>query len=155
MNSTKFYYILIIVLSIQYTILGQETSKISKSNIYVEVSSILLFNQASINYEHILNTSDIIKLYGRIGVGKVTTLFFHKENVNSQTDYLLGTTLLTGGKSDHHFEADLGAYLGLYKNGEMYPIIDVGYRYQRHNEGLNFKIKIGTLGLGLGMGYNF
>lgn len=153
--------IFILLSIISYNINGQTTElkEYSKNNVYLDASSLVFFSQISINYERILYNGKNISWYGRLGAGK-TILFIDKNRKtnnnknNHNDDLLIGLTLLTG-KYNSHFELDLGTYIGNYNDYSTYPIVDVGYRYQKQTEGINFKITVGSLGFGFGLGYNF
>ncbi len=126
----------------------------SKNNIYIDMSSFLLFSQISANYERIIYDTKKVSWYGRLGFGKTALLFDDNYDNRNNNDVLFGITMLTG-KSNSHFELDLGSYIGQFNDIGYYPIVDVGYRYQKRVEGVNFKVKVGSLGVGLGLGYNF
>ncbi|WP_062059317.1 hypothetical protein [Aquimarina longa] len=160
----KFTFFVLFFFLFLFNFFGQtiDSKKSSKNNIYLDTSSSIFFSQISINYEHILYDGKKVSWYGRLGVGKTKLLFDDtKKNKNgtknkndSNTDFLCGVTLLTG-KSNNHFELDLGTYIGQYNGSSIIPIIDLGYRYQKPIKGINFKLKIGSLGIGIGLGYNF
>ncbi|PLX11100.1 MAG: hypothetical protein C0597_15630 [Marinilabiliales bacterium] len=52
------------------------------------------------------------------------------------------------------YEIDEFGFSGLYRYS-IYPLIDLGYRYEPTNGKLSYRFKIGTTGLGVGFGYAF
>ena len=67
--------------------------------------------------------------------------------------------MLAGRKNDH-FELSGGVFYGYdnyYEPPEMviYPLFDLGYRFQKPAKSFLFRAKIGTLGIGIGLGYAF
>ena len=68
------------------------------------------------------------------------------------------------GKKSGHFELSMGAmlspiYIGsndkVYWSFSAWPIAEIGYRYQKPEGGLVWKVKVGTTGLGAGVGWAF
>ena len=65
------------------------------------------------------------------------------------------------GEDNGHFELTGGLALGVwrdhgnYKNSGVFPLLDIGYRYEPPGGGFIFRVKIGTGGLGIGMGLAF
>ncbi len=71
----------------------------------------------------------------------------------------LGLSMLTG-KNNHHFEMGAGAFIGLWEIGYgatlgAFPLINLGYRFQKPEGGLIWKVKAGTTGIGAGVGWAF
>lgn len=155
MTNTKLTTFILFYFFFIFNTIGQtnDLDRRSKNSSYIDMSSLVLFSQISINYERIIYDREKFAWYGRFGLGKTILLFDESKN-GSSDDFLLGLTMLTG-KANNHFELDLGTYIGNYNGSNVYPIIDIGYRYQKRKSGINFKAKVGTLGLGIGLGYNF
>ncbi len=138
--------------------------ELSKNSIYVDYS-LAAFSQLSINYERKLGSIKNITWYGRVGAG-YGYIFLAESGYGG----LGGLTMLTG-KKNHHFEGNLGVFVGHTDNfselrrsfvaspsqGKTFlmPLIDVGYRYQKPGSGLVFKAKVANIGLGIGVGYAF
>lgn len=147
------------------------TPGMSKINLHFDAATLIFINSATINLEGKFLSSDSEKfhLYGRAGYGYVdvsTLVFCNGQNASGG---LLGLTMLTG-KGNHHFEANGGAFLGSFKNNindsgifgscdnagfEVLPLIDIGYRFQKPEGGVIFRAKMGSLGVGLGLGIAF
>ena len=120
------------------------------NNLYLEVS----FVTQSINFETKLyrSESNLFQLNARFGLGYLNFLDEY-ESVGG----LAGLTLLFGG-NNNHFETSIGGFVGDYEgaNGvEGYPIITIGYKYQKPKGRFIFWSNIGTLGIGIGLGYAF
>lgn len=141
-----------------------EISRMSKLNLHIEGTTLLFVNSISINLERKLFSSNTekIHLYGRVGYGYVEVYKIFSSDQRASGG-LLALTMLTG-KGSHHFEASGGAFLGSYKSindgspddgFQAFPLIDVGYRFQEPGEVFIFRAKVGTSGLGVGIGYAF
>jgi hypothetical protein len=118
------------------------------NNLYLEGSLVI----QSINYETKLYRSNLFQLNARLGFGYFN-LFDEYESLGG----LAGLTFLLG-RNNNHFETSLGVFVGSYfdANGlEGYPIITIGYKYQKPEGGFIFRSNIGTLGIGVGLGYAF
>ncbi|MEM6345673.1 MAG: hypothetical protein AAF927_17405 [Bacteroidota bacterium] len=76
------------------------------------------------------------------------------------------------GRNQHHLEGSLGAFIGIVEaTGSLFsesrphsiyglnifawPLCELGYRYQRPEGGLMFRFKVGTVGIGSGVGWVF
>ena len=62
------------------------------------------------------------------------------------------------GKKNFHFELNAGVFSGKSSddsNSITYPLLDLGWRYQKPDGGFIFKAKVGILGIGIGLGYAF
>jgi len=70
---------------------------------------------------------------------------------------LVGITLL-GGTRNNHFLVSAGGSVIVFgsQSGRsdtvLYPLLDLGYRYQKPEGGFIFFAKIGTPGIGIGLG---
>lgn len=66
-----------------------------------------------------------------------------------------GLTAITilAEKRNNHFELNLGAFIVL--DSDIYPLLDVRYRFQKPGGGFIFKTKIGILSVEIGLGYAF
>ena len=140
-----------------------EKTKMSNFGFYADGGTIIIFNAASVNIEgRLISTeSNMFHLYGRLGFGKmiIARLFVDK---NESTGGIAALTMLIG-KEKHHFEGNIGMFLGTGSKWirddqnklNWYPIVEVGYRYQKIGNGIIVRAKIGTLGVGIGLGYAF
>lgn len=113
---------------------------------------------ATVNYERVLkiNESSSLQLRGRTG-------FLWGGVFYTESDFLgvpINVTALWG-KGKGHFELTGGLALGVWrdhgnpKNPGVFPLVDVGYRYESPRSGFIFRVKIGTGGLGIGLGIGF
>ena len=129
-----------------------------KKNIYGE-AHIGLFSEASLNYERSIYSGEKISWYGRLGGG-------WGGKVEWGGDFGwggLGAITMLTGKKNNHFELNAGGFLGLDcpcvigKDGEafIFPIFNVGYRYQKPEGGFIFRANAGIISLGLSFGYAF
>jgi hypothetical protein len=68
----------------------------------------------------------------------------------------LGAVTLSTGKNNSNFKMNIGLFSEKkVADAITLPFINVGYRYQKPDEGFIFKAKIGTLVVGFGVGYAF
>ena len=126
-----------------------------KKNIYVE-AHIGLFSEASLNYERSIYSGDKISWYGRLGGGYGAWVEW---GGNIGWGGLGAITMLTG-KKNNHFELNAGGFLGIEAYTDMeeafiFPIFNVGYRYQKPEGGFIFRANAGIISLGLSFGYAF
>ena len=122
----------------------------SKNNVYFDIGG---FPGAHIfmNYERKVHESDNISLYGRVGFGYAGMIM-----VGSGGGVVGAATMLTG-KGNSHMEFNLGIFSSK-ENNDLFilPLLDVGYRYQKPEGGIMFKVKAGVLGIfSVGLGYAF
>ena len=112
---------------------------------------------SSINYERFINRFMIL----RTGIGYYL-LAGSDSGINCKQIPL--TINLITGRRNSYFEVDLGGRILFdikdYKNNptfenRIFPIVNIGYRYQKPKGGLFFKSLIGIDGLTLGLGYAF
>ena len=103
------------------------------------------------NYERKVHESDNISLYGRVGFGYAGII------MGDGGGGVLGAATLLTGKGNSHMEFNLGIFSGKDNNDPfILPLLDVGYRYQKPEGGLIFKVKAGVLGIfSVGLGYAF
>lgn len=137
---------------------NEEKPQLSKFNIHADVATFGILSSFSINAEGYLlgSRSRIVNLYGSVGYAYFVVDFFGVDRYNGFTTSL---TLLVG-KNKHYFETNLGTYIQYYKRHEVgyasiYPLFNVGYRHQKPESDLFFRIKIGTMGAGVGVGVAF
>jgi hypothetical protein len=130
--------------------------------LYADVGTIIVFNTVFINFEGRLVSaeSNRFHLYGRLGFGKMHLVRLFVDN-NESTGGIAALTMLIG-KEKHYFEGNLGVFIGTRskwvrddQDKYRHPVLEVGYRYQKPGKGIIVRVKIGTLGLGLGLGYAF
>jgi len=107
-------------------------------------------------------------MYGRVGYGYMEVFGFFLCDDQSATGGSVAISMLFG-HDNHHFEASGGAFIGTFKSKNnpsifgsclepvtrTFPLIDVGYRFQKLDGGLVFRAKLGSQGLGLGVGVSF
>lgn len=79
---------------------------------------------------------------------------------NTYIDLLpISIGIVTGAKNNHfEINAGIAPYLNSkYVNypGYNWPIANIGYRYQKPENGFIFRIFLGSEGLGVGFGYGF
>ena len=136
-----------------------EKAELTKVNIYADMG-LHLAAQASINFEGRLGSVEEGKAtwYGRVGLGAAYIAF-----MGGGPGILGGITRLTG-KGNNHFEINGGGFFGIVtiEDSGLYghklfafPILDLGYRYQKPEGGFIFRAKAGILGIGVGLGYAF
>lgn len=119
------------------------------NNLYLEGSLII----QSINFETKLyrSESNLFQLNGRFGLGYFYFDFF---GATQSVGGLAGLTILLGRKN-HHFETSLGGFVGSDNGPFVWPIATLGYKYQKPEGRFIFRSNIGTLGIGIGLGYAF
>lgn len=128
---------------------AQEIQELQPNNIYVE-ASVGSFSRATINYERRFFSGSSLTWYGRVGFGATS-------NSNASTGFggLAAVSMLTGKKRSH-FEVDAGAMLFTEGSRQfVYPVVNLGYRYQNPEGGLLVKAHVGIISFGLGLGYSF
>ena len=129
-----------------------------KKNIYGELH-VGLFSQGVMNYERQIFSGNTVSWYGRLGGG-------YGAWVEWGGDFGwggLGAITMLTGKKNNHFELNAGGFLGfdcpcvIGKDGEafIFPIFNVGYRYQKPEGGFIFRANAGIISLGLSFGYAF
>lgn len=149
----KIIFICIFSLFLNNKIVAQsiEETTLSKVNLYADIGA-HFGAQASINIESQIYSGNKLTWYARGGIGASGVIM-----ATGGPGGLAAITMLTG-KGNKHFELNIGAFVG--KDIELehiyvWPLIDFGYRYQKPEGGLIFKVKVGFLGLGIGLGYAF
>jgi len=122
----------------------------AKNNVYFDTG---IFPGAHVlmNYERKVHESNTVSLYGRIGFGYAGMI------LGDGGGGVLGAATLLTGKGNSHMEFNLGIFSGKDNNDPfILPLLDVGYRYQKPEGGLIFKVKAGVLGIfSVGLGYAF
>lgn len=108
--------------------------------------------QVSANVEFKMADGQKVTWYGRGGAGFAGVIM-----TTGGPGVLGGVTMLTG-KQNNHFELNAGAFVGQDLELDQmfaFPLVDLGYRYQKPEGGFVFKAKLGILGIGIGLGYAF
>ena len=145
--------LMILLFSVCSNVKSQNNDKtiISKNVLYADAGTLLIISSISANYERHFYTSNSHKLhlYTRIGVGNAGGAW-----LETGWGGLGGLTMIIG-KNKHYFEASGGAFLGYSSSSFVYPLLDLGYRYQKNEKGFVFRVKAGVLGAGIGLGYSF
>ena len=144
---------LMLILAFQNKSNAQNTQddRIATKGIYVDAGALpLLAIHALVNFERQLIKKEKTQFLGRLGMGAAAG----NPDVGGFGG-LIGGTMLTG-KRKSHFETNLGLFVGS-EDGTIFtaPLVEIGYRYQKPTGGLLFKVKLGNLGLGFGLGYAF
>ncbi len=145
--------LVITILSVGFSANAQslEKNKMSKNSIYFD-TGIIPGVHAFVNYERSIYQGKKVSWYGRMGFGFGGILM-----ASGGFGGLGAVTMLTG-KKNSHFELNAGIFSGKDiddSNSFAYPLLDVGYRYQKPDGGFIFKAKLGILGVGIGLGYAF
>ena len=141
------------ILTIGFSTNAQSSEKniLSKNSIYFDTGLIPGIH-AFVNYERSIYQGEKVSWFGRAGFGFGGLLM-----VGGGFGGLGAVTMLTGEKNSH-FELNAGIFSGKDiddSNSFAFPLLDVGYRYQKPNGGFIFKAKLGILGVGIGLGYAF
>ena len=127
---------------------------LSKKNIYGELH-VGLFSQGVMNYERQIFSGKTVSWYGRLGGGYGGWL----EPFSAEYGWGgLGAITMLTGKKNNHFELNAGGFLGFedtYNEAFIFPIFNVGYRYQKPEGGFIFRANAGIISLGLSIGYAF
>lgn len=107
---------------------------------------------SSVNYEweFFQSKNELLSLRLRSGISSL-------EIVN------IGPSIaITGliGRGNSHLDVSLGAFVGIWELGYGvslvgWPIGELGYRFQKPDGGLMWKVKVGTTGIGAGVGWAF
>ena len=132
-----------------------------KNNVYAE-AHVGIFTQGLMNYERLIYSGQKVNWYGRLGGGWGLNAIDGLWGSDFGWGGLGAITMLTG-KKNNHFELNAGGFLGLDcpcvigKDGEefIFPIFNVGYRYQKPEGGFIFRANAGLISLGLSFGYAF
>ena len=131
-------------------------SRMSKLDLYIELGTNIVVSAATLNLEAHLTTSRSgkVHLYARAGFG-AAAVYEGSEGLGG-----LGALTMLTGKGKHHFELSGGVFMGNDKKGShtgffALPLFDIGYRIQKPVKGFVFRVKVGTLGFGIGLGYAF
>ena len=126
-----------------------DSESYKKHSLYLEGSFVI----QSLNFETTLysSKSNLFRLNGRLGLGYYYFDFF---GVTQSAGGLGGLTFLLGRKN-HRFETSLGGFVGSDHSSYGWFIGTLGYRYQKPDGRFMFRLNIGTLGIGIGLGYAF
>ena len=153
------FFILPIVLFGRGNVNVSETTPIKQNgniNLYVGAGTFGVVTHVLTNIEGRVVSSRHNKrhVYFRGSYGQVIAFTGGSGTSSSQTEtesVVLGLTFLTG-KGKHHFDTSTGIVI---RDDEVWPLLELGYRFQKIQGGLLFRAKIGFLGMGLGVGYSF
>jgi hypothetical protein len=154
----------------------QEAPGVRKSNILLEAA---ILNSFSASYERHIFTSKGGKshFYGKVGLARLYFAEFLSRSNFNQTGAILAGTYLTGMRNGH-LEINAGLFAGpvtrtdyndcgffsssscmpsitTEETFEARPYLELGYRYQKPEGGFIYRVKLGTLGLGIGLGAAF
>jgi len=128
------------------------TNELGKNSVYLG-AGLLPGIHTLINYERRIKLGKEFTWYGRTGIG-MGGLIFNEVGPGG----LGALTLLANNKKNLHFELSIGAFAGKGDTSNklfIYPLADVGYRYQKPDGGFLFRFKFGILGIGVDLGYAF
>ncbi len=158
-NSTSTYiyrFILICFLTFFYSdhSKAQNTipNELSKVNIYADFGGGFSRGLATINIEGRIFSGNKLTWYVRTGIGGGGI-------DETEGPGVLGAVTMLTDKGNNHFEINGGTFIG--KNSDVpdelffMPIADIGYRYQKPDDGFIFKASAGFLGIRFGLGYAF
>lgn len=129
---------------------GQAKETKLSNNATFAAASVGIVSYGTLNYERKIYSGAKVNWYGRLGAGAAI-------NPNSQTGFggLAAITLITG-KKNNHFETSLGVFRSVGATSSfVYPVLDIGYRYQKPEGGLLFRTHVGLLSVGVGLGFAF
>jgi hypothetical protein len=145
--------LLISIVTIGFSANAQSSEKniLSKNSIYFDAGLIPGIH-AFVNYERSIYQGERVSWFGRAGFGLAGMIW------NYAGFGGLGAVTMLTGKKNSHFELNAGIFSGKdidNSNSFTYPLLDVGYRYQKPDGGFVFKAKLGILGVGFGLGYAF
>ena len=133
------------------SILDWHKKDLSKENIYAE-AHIGLFTEICLNYEWQIYSGGKISWYGRLGGGQGGII----DDLDASVGWGgLGAITMLTGKYNNHFELNAGAFIGNEGYTFIYPIFNVGYRFQKPEGGFIFRANAGIISLGLSFGYAF
>ena len=154
-----------ILMLIPILLLGQNelNAKIdlSMNNIYAELH-IGLFTQVVLNYERQIYLGEKVSWYGRLGLGYGGMIDGIDGGFGGWGG--LGAITMLTGKKNNHFELNAGSFFGYNAidwfevdkdEPFIFPIFNVGYRYQKPDGGFIFRANAGIISLGLSIGYAF
>lgn len=137
-----------------------DSPEFSKFTIHTEINSLVLYHSFTINLEgHIANRKwENVNLYIMAGFN-YSNFSGSENNEKSSKGGQVALTILTG-KGEHHMEANVGIHTvtsssGYFQLTVPFPLFNVGYRYQAPKGGMIFRAKIGTQGVGIGVGVAF
>ena len=141
------------ILTIGFSTNAQSSEKniLSKNSIYFDTGLIPGIH-AFVNYERSIYQGERVSWFGRAGFG-IGGMLLSEGGFGG-----LGAVTMLTGKKNSHFELNAGIFSGKDiddSNSFAFPLLDVGYRYQKPNGGFIFKAKLGILGVGIGLGYAF
>ena len=131
-----------------------------KNAIFIELESIVMIGDVAINYERNLiarnNNSFLLNLRSGFGRYYGATLGGTEKGLG----FKMSLNLLKGNEKNY-FETNFGLGLGYVNYCEMnfgcpdrrvWPIVNIGYRYQSD---IIFRCSVGTLGIGISLGFPF
>jgi hypothetical protein len=157
------YLLLLALLVLSTTVKSQEneSAELSKNSVNFEFGTNFIVSSVSLNFEKYFAStkSGNTNFYGRAGLGGAAVYWGHVG-----WGGLAGVTMITNAKGIAHFEGNAGIFLGHEKAppasedpGTLFvvPILDIGFRYQKPGDSFIFRAKVGTFGIGIGLGYAF
>jgi hypothetical protein len=138
-----------------------ENTGLSRNNLHLEFGTNVIVSSVSLNLERYFASSKSgeTNFYGRAGFGYGVVFWGHYG-----WGALGGVTILTNSSGNGHFEGSGGLFLG-YEPGSpsdiypatpfLLPLVDLGFRYQKPGNSFIFRVKAGTLGAGISLGFGF
>jgi len=135
---------------------------LTKNSFYIE-THVGLCSQLVLNYEKHISSVGKVSWYGRVGggygVSLIDGLFDSSEGWGG-----LGAITMLISKKNKHLEVNAGAFIGVDKyygargkKGDpfIFPILNIGYRYQKAGSGFIFRANVGFPSIGVSVGYAF
>ena len=133
----------------------------AKNNLYAEFHP-GIFSRLVMNYERQIYLGKKVNCYGRLGGSIVAILGAIVERETLAGWGGLGAITMVTGKKNNHFELNTGALIGVHEDiiGEyndifIFPLFNIGYRYQKPSGGFIFRLNAGIYSFGLSLGYAF
>ncbi len=129
---------------------GQSTQEWPQDAVTLNLSSVVLISTVGVQYEHSWHRP---RSHWGINTGLSYVMNFWDPAWVGWT----ASGVFWTGQRNHHFEAKAGLAAlfptNPYWSFAVYPLIQVGYRFQRPKKPWFFTAGIGTSGLNLGTGY--
>ena len=162
----KAFFILLLV-SVPYVVSAQsqESTERVKHRIYTEIGTYIFLNTITLNYEPTIyeSSSNTFRLNGRMGLGLGWVLGFDGDHGVSGA---MGGLTMDFGRKNSHFLLSSGMIVATnfteidelstsFDRLGAFPLLELGWRYEKPQGGWTYKVAGGTLGLSFGLGYSF
>jgi hypothetical protein len=141
-------------------------SKIVKNSINAEIATLLAVGKYDFSYERFIFEVEELEFFSKINIGE----WYYSDLVHSST---AGKSISISicefsSISNHRFELSLGGkYVvvnedrkmngisSTFLNKPFRAVFTIGYRYQKHTNGVIFRCFACDWGIGIGLGYGF